>query len=127
MATHSAELSFAARVSQFRDGLTRTEWVRLGGMASVIIGLNVLGWVTIAAFVAPHHYSLGTKTFGLGVGVGVTAYTLGMRHAFDGDHIGFDTATEIALPRPRGESRAVTTKATCSADLRTRRLSTEWS
>jgi high-affinity nickel-transport protein len=54
-------------------------------MASVVIGLNVLGWVTIAAFVAPHHYSLGTKTFGLGVGV--TAYTLGMRHAFDSDHI----------------------------------------
>jgi nickel/cobalt transporter (NiCoT) family protein len=71
--------------SRVRHGLTRTEWVKLGGMASVIIGLNVLGWVTIAAFVAPHHYSLGTKSFGLGVGV--TAYTLGMRHAFDSDHI----------------------------------------
>jgi high-affinity nickel-transport protein len=33
----------------------------------------------------PRHYSLGTKTFGLGVGM--TAYTLGLRHAFDGDHI----------------------------------------
>jgi hypothetical protein len=48
------ELSFAARFSRFRHGLTRTEWVKLGGMASAIIGLNVLGWVTIAAFVAPH-------------------------------------------------------------------------
>jgi high-affinity nickel-transport protein len=84
-AAQSAGLSFAARFSQFRHGLTRTEWVKLGGMASAIIGLNVLGWVTLAAFVAPHHYSLGTKTFGLGVGV--TAYTLGMRHAFDSDHI----------------------------------------
>jgi high-affinity nickel-transport protein len=45
----------------------------------------VLGWVIITAFVAPHHYGLGTRTFGLGVGV--TAYTLGMRHAFDADHI----------------------------------------
>jgi high-affinity nickel-transport protein len=74
-----------ARVSQFHHGLTHTEWVKLGGMAATIIGLNVLGWVTIAGFVVPHHYSLGTKTFGLGVGV--TAYTLGMRHAFDSDHI----------------------------------------
>ncbi|WP_375476197.1 HoxN/HupN/NixA family nickel/cobalt transporter [uncultured Jatrophihabitans sp.] len=65
--------------------MTRAEWIKLGGMAAVIIGLHVIGWVTIAAFVAPHHYSLGNKTFGLGVGL--TAYTLGMRHAFDGDHI----------------------------------------
>jgi high-affinity nickel-transport protein len=79
------DLSFRERVSQFRHGLTRTEWVKLGGMFAVILGLNVIGWVTIGAFVAPHHYSLGTKTFGLGVGL--TAYTLGMRHAFDADHI----------------------------------------
>ena len=29
--------------------------------------------------------SVGTKTSG--IGIGVTAYTLGMRHAFDADHI----------------------------------------
>jgi high-affinity nickel-transport protein len=85
MSVQTAELSFAQRVSQFRRGLTRAEWVKLGGMASVIIGLNVIGWGTIALLVAPHHYSLGNKTFGLGIGL--TAYTLGMRHAFDGDHI----------------------------------------
>ena len=85
MTSQIAEMSFRERVSQFRHGLTRTEWIKLSGMASVIIGLNVIGWVTIGAFVAPHHYSLGKKTFGLGVGV--TAYTLGMRHAFDADHI----------------------------------------
>jgi high-affinity nickel-transport protein len=54
-------------------------------MAGFIIVLHVVGWFTIIALVAPHHYSLGTKTFGLGVGL--TAYTLGMRHAFDADHI----------------------------------------
>jgi high-affinity nickel-transport protein len=85
MSVQTAELSFAQRVSQFRRGLTRAEWIKLGGMASVIIGLNVIGWLTIALLVAPHHYSLGSKTFGLGIGL--TAYTLGMRHAFDGDHI----------------------------------------
>jgi nickel/cobalt transporter (NiCoT) family protein len=57
----------------------------LGGMIGVIVALNVVGWFTVIALVAPHHYSLGTKTFG--VGVGFTAYTLGMRHAFDADHI----------------------------------------
>jgi high-affinity nickel-transport protein len=72
-------------VSRIRHGLTRAEWVKLGGMAFVVIALNVIGWFTVGALVAPHHYSLGTKTFGLGVGV--TAYTLGMRHAFDADHI----------------------------------------
>jgi high-affinity nickel-transport protein len=54
-------------------------------MAAFILALHVIGWFTLATIVAPHHYSLGTKT--LGLGVGLTAYTLGMRHAFDADHI----------------------------------------
>ncbi|WP_286157458.1 hypothetical protein [Streptosporangium nondiastaticum] len=33
----------------------------------------------------PEHYSLGAKPFG--TGIGVTAYTLGMLHAFDADRI----------------------------------------
>ncbi|MGW5731029.1 HoxN/HupN/NixA family nickel/cobalt transporter [Nocardia beijingensis] len=68
-----------------RLALTRPEWLRLAAMAAVIIGLHVLGWITLVAFVAPQHFSLGDRT--LGVGVGLTAYTLGMRHAFDADHI----------------------------------------
>ncbi|HEX4700825.1 MAG TPA: HoxN/HupN/NixA family nickel/cobalt transporter [Pseudonocardiaceae bacterium] len=54
-------------------------------MAAVVIGLTVVGWGTLILLVVPGHYSIGTKTFG--IGVGVTAYTLGMRHAFDADHI----------------------------------------
>ncbi len=60
-------------------------------MAVVVVGLTVLGWGTLILLVVPGHYgvpgnySVGTKTFG--IGVGVTAYTLGMRHAFDADHI----------------------------------------
>ncbi len=72
-------------VSRVRSGLTRGEWLRLGGMAATILALNVVGWFIIVVLVAPHHYGLGARTFG--VGVGVTAYTLGMRHAFDADHI----------------------------------------
>jgi len=65
--------------------MTRAEWTRLAGMAAFIIGLHVVGWFVLAAIVAPNHYTVGTKTFG--VGIGLTAYTLGMRHAFDADHI----------------------------------------
>ncbi|MFF0162304.1 HoxN/HupN/NixA family nickel/cobalt transporter [Streptomyces sp. NPDC005263] len=65
--------------------MTREEWASLGGMAAFVVALHVIGWFTLVAVVAPEHYSLGTKTFG--VGIGVTAYTLGMRHAFDADHI----------------------------------------
>ncbi|MEU1592001.1 HoxN/HupN/NixA family nickel/cobalt transporter [Streptomyces sp. NPDC005708] len=65
--------------------MTRKEWASLGGMAAFILALHVIGWFTLVAIVAPEHYSLGTKTFGMGIGV--TAYTLGMRHAFDADHI----------------------------------------
>lgn len=68
-----------------RLALTRQEWLRLAGMAGFIVGLHVLGWFTLVAFVAPQHLSLGDRT--LGIGVGLTAYTLGMRHAFDADHI----------------------------------------
>jgi len=35
--------------------------------------------------IAPHHYRAGTQIFG--VGLGVTAYLFGLRHAFDADHI----------------------------------------
>lgn len=68
-----------------RASMTRKEWTNLGGMAAFILALHVIGWFTLVVIVAPEHYSLGSATFG--VGIGVTAYTLGMRHAFDADHI----------------------------------------
>jgi len=55
-------------------------------MAVVVIGLHVAGFLTLLAFVAPHHYGLGT-TGAFTIGIGVTAYMLGLRHAFDADHI----------------------------------------
>ncbi|MDH6213953.1 high-affinity nickel-transport protein [Streptomyces pseudovenezuelae] len=68
-----------------RGSMTRQEWIRVGGMAAFVLALHVIGWFTLIAIVAPEHYSIGTKSFG--IGIGVTAYTLGMRHAFDADHI----------------------------------------
>ncbi|HEY2041783.1 MAG TPA: HoxN/HupN/NixA family nickel/cobalt transporter [Jatrophihabitans sp.] len=75
----------ASRLAQIRTALSAAEWMRVAAMVGVIVALHVIGWFTLAAIVAPHHYSTGTKT--IGFGVGLTAYTLGMRHAFDADHI----------------------------------------
>lgn len=71
--------------SRVRGSMTREEWIRVGGMAAFIVALHVIGWFTLVGIVAPEHYSIGEKSFG--IGIGVTAYTLGMRHAFDADHI----------------------------------------
>jgi len=75
-----------ARLARIRQSLTRGEWAAILGVATVVIGLHVVGWFTLAAIVAPRHYSVGNGQF-FGIGLGVTAYTLGMRHAFDADHI----------------------------------------
>src|SRR5487761_1475284 len=73
------------RVNKASKALSGREWARAGGMTAAVVALHVIGWFTLLALVLPGHYSLGAKTFG--VGIGVTAYTLGMRHAFDADHI----------------------------------------
>ncbi|HYO31210.1 MAG TPA: HoxN/HupN/NixA family nickel/cobalt transporter [Nocardioidaceae bacterium] len=72
--------------TRIRNALTRDEWMSVAGMASFIVLLHVVGWVVLVAVVAPQNYALdGQHIFG--VGLGITAYTLGMRHAFDADHI----------------------------------------
>src|SRR3978361_1436052 len=55
-------------------------------MTGVVRLLQGLGWGVLVVAVAPHHYHLGGTSV-LGVGVGLTAYMLGVRHAFDADHI----------------------------------------
>ncbi len=68
-----------------RRNLSRREWTGVAGMSATVVGLHILGWVTLLTVVVPQHLAVGTKTFG--IGIGLTAYTLGMRHAFDADHI----------------------------------------
>ncbi|OBI89020.1 HoxN/HupN/NixA family nickel/cobalt transporter [Mycobacterium asiaticum] len=65
--------------------LSSVQWWRLGMMLAVIGGLHLIGWATLLLVVEPAHLTLGGKAFG--IGVGLTAYTLGLRHAFDADHI----------------------------------------
>src|SRR5271169_6030816 len=73
------------RLAGVRDGLTPGEWARAGGMTGVIVGLHVVGWGMLAAAAGGHYHITRTEIFGFGTGI--LAYTLGMRHAFDADHI----------------------------------------
>src|SRR5260370_3868857 len=74
-----------ARLVKLRRGLSPAESAGVGGMAAAVIGLHALGWWMLAAALGGH-YHIG-KTTVFGVGTGALAYTLGMRHAFDADHI----------------------------------------
>jgi nickel/cobalt transporter (NiCoT) family protein len=72
----------AARWRSLSAGERRT----LVLMGAVVVGLHVAGFAVLFGLVTPHRYRLG----GAGAftaGVGLTAYTLGLRHAFDADHI----------------------------------------
>src|SRR3954470_530919 len=76
-----------ARLSRLRNGLSSGEWTAIGSMAAFIVLLHVVGWGVLAGIVAPAHYVVGASGTVFGVGLGITAYVLGMRHAFDADHI----------------------------------------
>jgi len=68
-----------------RAALSGDERRSLWSMGSFILLLHVVGWGVLVGVVAPRGYAVGGQL--MGVGLGVTAYTLGMRHAFDADHI----------------------------------------
>lgn len=53
-------------------------------IASIAL-LHLIGWGTLITLVAPAHPSAGGAA--LGIGIGLTAYMLGVRHAFDADHL----------------------------------------
>ncbi|MFI9234839.1 HoxN/HupN/NixA family nickel/cobalt transporter [Streptomyces sp. NPDC053079] len=63
----------------------RQDTLRTAGLLAVIAALHVVAFGVLFLMVVPNHYTVDSKVFG--VGLGVTAYTLGMRHAFDADHI----------------------------------------
>jgi high-affinity nickel-transport protein len=82
----TARTPVLSRWHRIRDGLDPGEWRTVLGMAAVVLALHVVGFVLLFAVVAPGDYTLGASG-AFTVGVGFTAYTLGMRHAFDADHI----------------------------------------
>ncbi|MEK6649213.1 MAG: HoxN/HupN/NixA family nickel/cobalt transporter [Actinomycetota bacterium] len=68
-----------------RERLTRHEWRRLYAMFGFIALLHVAGAALMFA-ATNGHYELSDGSL-FGWGTAVLAYTLGMRHAFDADHI----------------------------------------
>src|SRR3954471_307258 len=66
--------------------LDRTDWTTITAMGAVVLALHLFGWGVLVFGIAPHHITLGSAGV-FGVGLGVTAYLLGVRHAFDADHI----------------------------------------
>jgi high-affinity nickel-transport protein len=58
--------------------LSPAEWARLGGFASGVVFLHIVGF-GLFFYYARHNPALA--------GLGTLAYTFGLRHAFDADHI----------------------------------------
>jgi high-affinity nickel-transport protein len=75
------------RLRTFLSSLTAADRRSLWGMGLVVLAMHVLAFVVLFAVVAPRHFHLGGAHPIFSVGVGVLAYTFGLRHAFDADHI----------------------------------------
>ena len=58
--------------------LTPREWLRLSGFVGFVLLLHLLGWGLFL------YYARGNPAL---AGLGTLAYTFGLRHAFDADHI----------------------------------------
>jgi high-affinity nickel-transport protein len=68
-------------IVQVAKDFTPRERIRAGLMLVTIAMLHIIGFGIFILFVVPSHYR------GLGIGVAGLAYSLGLRHAFDADHI----------------------------------------
>ncbi len=76
----------SSAVSQFRQSLSQKDWWVLGSMTGFVLLLHIVGWGVLFGVIEPAGLDLDEgKKFG--IALGVTAYVLGMRHAFDADHI----------------------------------------
>src|SRR5436309_10499156 len=75
------------QIARFRGSLETSDRRALAGMAGVIVLLHLAGFGVLFGLVIPHHFHLGGDHPVFNVGVGILAYTFGLRHAFDADHI----------------------------------------
>ena len=86
MGARSMSLPRRSRLERIKASMSPAEWRRAAAMAALIVGLHLVGFGLLILVVAPQHFKLGgAGTFA--IGTGITAYTLGLRHAFDADHI----------------------------------------
>lgn len=71
--TGSSLLSFPKSLS-----FTSSEWLRISALYGIIVSLHVIGWGLYLSY---------ARQYPPLVGLGLTAYLFGLRHAFDSDHI----------------------------------------
>src|SRR6202020_74798 len=102
MATETSALKprMAAMIRQSFTAMTPEERFRVIAMYGAIGFLHLLGFFIFIVFVVPAHYK------GLGIGLSLTAYTLGLRHAFDADHISaIDNTTRKVMGERQGTGK----------------------
>ncbi|GAA3758858.1 HoxN/HupN/NixA family nickel/cobalt transporter [Streptomyces tremellae] len=105
----SAQPSLGERLGAFRRSLTPYDRRSLAGMVGFIVLLHVVGFGVLFGLVAPKHYHLGGDHPVFNIGVGVLAYTFGLRHAFDADHIAAvdNTTRKLLADNVEREARGV--------------------
>jgi hypothetical protein len=87
-------------IRQSFAAMTPAERRRVTAMYGSIAAMHLIGFFIFIAFVVPAHYK------GLGIGVSVLAYTLGLRHAFDADHIAvIDNTTRKEMNEREGTGK----------------------
>ncbi len=102
-APHPRAATAGSTSGMFRTMLTtwtRRDWWQAAGLLGVIAAMHAVAFGILFGVVGPAHYHLGTKVFG--VGLGITAYTYGLRHAFDADHI---AAIDNTTRKLRGDNK----------------------
>jgi high-affinity nickel-transport protein len=86
-----------ARFAHVRQSFTRAEWRRLGGLSGAVLALHLSGCGLVLYYSGSHPVIAG---------LGALAYTFGLRHAFDADHLAaIDNTTRKLLAegeRPLG-------------------------
>jgi high-affinity nickel-transport protein len=80
-------------MSGWMRSISRGEWIRLASFGAAVAALHILGWA-LFLYYSGHYRPL--------VGLGLTAYLFGLRHAFDADHIAaIDNTTRKLLQQGR--------------------------
>ena len=86
--------------------LTPQEWLRLSGFAAGVLVLHALGWGLFL------YYSRDNPAL---AGLGTLAYTFGLRHAFDVDHIAaIDNTTRKSSRKASARSASVSSSASAT-------------
>jgi high-affinity nickel-transport protein len=104
MATRGPASTTAGAFGRLTGAWNRRDWAEFATLGAAIALLHAVGFGALFILVAPNHYHVGAQVFG--VGLGVTAYTFGLRHAFDADHIAAidNTTRKLAADGKRPKS-----------------------